>query len=225
MNSNSSRSSSVPRILLLSLTTAVLLLPILFFIVSRFDTLKQLPVYGNKTTNTNGDTIYHQIPDFHFVTHENKSINLDSLSGKIHVADFFFTTCPGICPKLSKNLEEVHDFINTISDVVIVSYSIDPKNDSLPALAAYAKKHHANPQKWSFVRGQQDSVYTLATKGYLVPTESGGGHENGFLHSQRIILVDKQLRIRGFYDGLDQNEINRLITEIKTLVAEYKDLP
>lgn len=225
MTIHNSRSAGVPRALLLAGIAGVLLLPVIFFVVSHlYSATERLPILGNKTLSPSGDTIYHQIPNFHFVTHENKPISLDSLAGKIHVADFFFTTCPGICPKLSKSLEKVHTLANTVSGLRLVSYSIDPKNDSIPALAAYAQKHHANPKKWSFVRGSQDSVFSLAFKGYLVPVESGNGPENGFLHSQKIILVDKQFRIRGFYDGLDPNEINRLLSEIKLLIAEYEDL-
>ena len=223
---NFSSNPNSKRFFLVVAVILVLQLPAIFFIISKFNhQVDKLPIYGNKEMASNGDTIYHKLPDFHFVTQENKPISLDSLAGKIHIADFFFTTCPGICPKLTKNLEKVHAFVNTVSAVHIVSYSIDPKHDSIPVLAAYAKKHRANPAKWSFVWGNQDSIYALATKGYLVTAEQGNGPENGFLHSQKVVLIDKEFRIRGFYDGLNPAELERMIAEIKLLMAEYKDLP
>lgn len=185
----------------------------------------KLPIYGNHTpiTRTVGektttDTLYQTIPDFKTVNQYGDSISSKSLSGKIYVADFFFTTCPSICPIMHRNMLNVYNAYKNDKDIKIISYTIDPKHDSVNVLKSYADKLGIASNSWWLLQGKKEEIYKLS-ESYLVskPQEDA---KQLFIHDGYFILVDKQKRIRGTYDGTVPDQVTHLIADIKTLKAE-----
>jgi protein SCO1/2 len=181
---------------------------------------RTLPIYGNRepvTKTVNGktvtDTLYQTIPDFKFVNQYGDSINRKSLDGSIYVADFFFTSCPNICPVMHRNMLEVYNTFKNTGDFKIISQSIDPKHDSVKVLKEYADKLGIEGNTWWFLQGDKDETYKLG-KSYMVTVKDGGVHDGYFL------LIDKAKRIRGSYLGTDPAEVKKLIADIKILQAE-----
>lgn len=209
-----------------AITGALLLIvPVILLLLLNFcgtNNYKTLPILGPKTIDEKGDTLYHHLPYFQFVNHLNQSYGSDSLKGKIHVANFIFTTCQGICPRMSLHFKELQEKISGYSDVVLVSITVDPKRDSVPTLAEYAMKYQAQPNLWKFLFAPQDSIVFLATKGYFLPLDvSGKGREFGITHSEMAVLVDKDLRIRGFYDLTNAQNIKTIEEDVRMLKYEY----
>lgn len=199
---------------------------ILLFTACKFNnTPPALPIYGNRqpvTKTVDGktitDTLYQTIPDFKTVNQYGDSINVKSLNGDIYVADFFFTTCPSICPVMHRNMLNVYDEFKTDPNFKIISYTIDPKHDSVTVLKKYADKLGITGNTWWLLQGQREETYQLATS-YLVnkPQEDA---KQQFIHDGYFILVDKQKRVRGSYDGTDPQQVSKLIEDIKALKAE-----
>jgi protein SCO1/2 len=184
-----------------------------------------LPIYGNRqpvTKTVNGktitDTVYQTISAFKTVNQYGDSINNKSLDGEIYVADFFFTTCPSICPIMHRNMLNVYNTFKNKGDIKIISYTIDPKHDSVPVLKKYADKLGISGNTWWFLQGKKDDIYKLS-ESYLVrkPQEDA---KQQFIHDGSFILVDKQKRIRGAYDGTDPKQVDQMIADIKTLQNE-----
>lgn len=162
----------------------------------------------------------HRIADFKLVNQNGDTVTLKNLDGKIYVADFFFTTCPTICPKMSDQMHRVYEKYLNNPNVVIVSHTVMPEVDSVPVLKAYADKYHANAEKWIFLTGPKEEIYQLARKSYFAVITEGDGGVSDFIHTENFILVDKQKRIRGFYDGTSKEDVDRLIKEIVYLLKE-----
>ena len=176
-----------------------------------------------ESTNDKGekvfDSVYHLIPNLKFQTQNGDSLMLDSLHGNIYVANFFFATCPGICPKLSNSLERVQEAFVRDNNFKIVSFTVDPAKDTLAALRKYADLHNAVPGKWWFLRGSKDDVFEVARKGFKVTAkdDEDGGPE-AFIHSEKLVLVDQDGNIRGYYSGVDSNRVNKLMGDIVLLL-------
>jgi len=193
---------------------------------------KTLPIYGNRepvTKVVNGqtvsDTIYQTIPPIKFINQYGDSISNKNLDGKIYVADFFFTTCPSICPIMQRNMLNVYNAYKNTEDVKILSYTIDPKHDSVKVLKQYADKLEVSGNMWWFLQGKKEETYQLAEKNYLVAVKSDSTAAGGFIHQGYFVLIDKKSRIRGAYDGTQANEVNKLIEDIKILKAEKDEQP
>lgn len=182
-----------------------------------------LPYYGEKILADNGkDTIYHSIPSFKFVNQNGDTVSDKTYDGKIYVADYFFTTCKTICPKMTSELIRVQEkFAYTNGMVQILSHTVNPENDSVPVLKAYANMVHADQKMWNFVTGDKKQLYDVARNGYLLNALEGDGGPDDFIHSELFILVDKEKHIRGIYDGTKITEVSKLIDGIKVLMAEY----
>ncbi|WMJ74903.1 SCO family protein [Cytophagaceae bacterium ABcell3] len=163
----------------------------------------------------------HTIPEFSFVSHTGDSISLSDIKGKITVADFFFTRCSGICPEMTSELTRVQENFIDNEDIKIVSFTVDPENDDVEVLANYAAEYKADSRKWSFVTGEKEELYSLARKGFFVTAMEEVDIEDDFIHSEKLILIDKEGRIRGYYTGTDREDVDRLITEINLLLHEY----
>lgn len=168
------------------------------------------------------DTFYQTIPHFSFVNQDSVIINNDSLSNSIYVADFFFTSCPSICPMMSKNMLSVYQKYKGNNEVRFISYTIDPKYDTVPVLKKYADKLGVEGTQWSFLLGERDSVYTLARNGYMNYAQENADIPGGVEHSGYFILVDKDRRIRGAYDGTDKKQVEDLKSDMDILLNEYK---
>lgn len=176
----------------------------------------ELPVYGEK----NDDSTFHSIQDWKLIDQNGKEISNHDLEGKIYVADFFFTTCQGICPKMSNQMERVSEKFRGNYDVHFLSHTVKPSEDSVSVLKAYADEHHADDKQWHFVTGDKKQIYELARKSYLSSVTEGDGGPDDFVHTQFFTLIDGKRRIRGFYDGTDSTEVNKLIDDIFTLTGE-----
>lgn len=162
----------------------------------------------------------HRIADFSLINQNGDTITLNNLEGKIYVADFFFTTCPTICPKMSEQMHRVYEKFRDNPEVMIVSHTVMPEVDSVPVLKKYAEKYNADADKWIFLTGPKEEIYQLARKSYFAVITKGDGGESDFIHTENFILVDKQKRIRGFYDGTSKEDVDRLIKEIGYLLKE-----
>jgi protein SCO1/2 len=188
---------------------------------------KKLPIYGNRepvTRVVNGqkvtDTAYQIIPPFKYINQYGDSISDKDLAGKIYVADFFFTSCPSICPIMQRNMLNVYNAFKNADDVKILSYTIDPKYDSVAVLKKYADKLGVSGKTWWFLQGKKDDTYTLAEKSYLVAVGQDKTVPGGYVHQGYFVLIDKQKRIRGSYDGTNDKQVDQLIDDIKTLKTE-----
>ncbi|MCH7403119.1 SCO family protein [Belliella kenyensis] len=162
--------------------------------------------------------IQHQIPEFNLISQNNETIGRTDMNGKVTIVDFFFTSCPSICPVMSTEMERVDDVFRNVEDVQIFSISIDPEYDTPEVLQSYAMKHNANPDKWHFLTGDKSDIYELARCGFILPTIDGEGVADDFVHSDKFVLVDGEGRIRGYYSGTSREDVDRLILETKILL-------
>jgi len=170
------------------------------------------------------DTIYHTVPAFSFTDHHGKVFDSSMLDTSIYIAEFFFTSCKTICPDMNRNLQSVQNKYKNDPDVKILSFTVDPETDSVPVLASYAKQHHAIDGKWFFLTGDQAKIFELARSGYFLAAVQNASGPEEFSHSEQLVLVDRDKRIRGYYDGTDDLDVSRLMDEIKVLQWEYKNL-
>ena len=201
----------------------VILFPVVFWLVlvRGHNNFKPLPVVGPYDIGVSGDTIYHTIPHFEFTNQEGKIISDKNTEGNIYVANFFFSTCKTVCPKMNEQVYRVQEAFKGNKDIHFLTFTVDPENDTVEALAQYAKTMKADNSKWWFLTGPKDSIYQLAREGFLVPA-SLGETAGDFFHSQDLILIDKEKRMRGIYDGTTIAEVDTLIDEIKVLLKEYE---
>lgn len=180
-----------------------------------------LQVLGQKKLGGKGaDTIYHTVGGFKLVNQNKDTITEKFTDNKIYVADFFFATCQSICPQMSTQLNRVQNEFKSDNDFLILSHTVNPSHDTAEVLFAYAGKYQALPNKWYFLTGSKKTIYDLARYDYLVNALEDDGTPEGFLHSELFLLIDKQKRIRGMYDGTDSIQVNKLIADIKLLKTE-----
>ncbi|MEG1025189.1 MAG: SCO family protein [Flavobacterium sp.] len=163
---------------------------------------------------------YHTIADFSFVNQNGDTITQKNYEGKIYVADFFFTTCGSICPKMTTNLEEVQKAVLNNPKVMLLSHTVFPEVDSIPVLKAYAVKHSVVDSKWNLVTGDKKEIYTMARKSYLAVKLGRPDQLYDMVHTENFVLVDQKRRVRGFYDGTNKEEIKRLLEDIDFLCKE-----
>lgn len=183
--------------------------------------IRTLAYFGPKTYHKIKDTSYHTIAPFFFTDQYGEKVTENEVKGKVYITDFFFTTCQSICPVMSKELERVYEKFKGRNDFMILSHTVDPETDSIKQLMDYAKQHGVNDHKWLFVTGEKKHLYEMARNSYLLNAEQGDGGEEDFIHTQNFALIDKERHIRGFYDGTDSIEINRLIVDLNCLFDEY----
>tara|TARA_B100001093_G_scaffold17827_1_gene16181 strand:- start:1012 stop:1668 length:657 start_codon:yes stop_codon:yes gene_type:complete len=164
----------------------------------------------------------HQISDFKLLSQMGDTVTLRDLEGKIYVADFFFTTCANICPKMTAQMKDLHDFYIDDNDIFFVSHTVYPEIDSVEVLRAYAEDYKVNPNKWVMLTGDKKEIYELARKSYFAVLTDGDGGERDFVHTENFVLIDKFQRIRGYYDGTLKNEMKRLRSDIEILRTEYR---
>ncbi len=176
----------------------------------------QLPILGVKQL-VNGDTIYHTIPDFEFINQDSISISQELFENKIYVTDFFFTSCPTICPKMKQQMLRIHDAYKDQPEVLLLSHSIDPTYDTPSVLQKYAESLGISSDKWHLVTGDQQAIYDMADE-YLVSVAEDSSVPGGYIHGGHFILIDKNRRIRGYYDGTKKEEVDQLMKDIQLLL-------
>ena len=164
---------------------------------------------------------FHKIAPFSLTNQNGLTITEKDYMNKIYVADFFFTTCPSICPKMTENMGLIQENIKTDNQVLLLSFSVTPEIDSVQQLKRYAIEKGVIDSKWNLLTGDKKEIYELARKSYLAVKSNGDGGEHDMIHTENFILVDPEKRIRGFYDGTDTNAMDELLSDIKVLQMEY----
>ena len=165
----------------------------------------------------------HYVQNFSLINQSGDTISQTNFKQSIYVADFFFTTCRSICPKMTKQMARVQEVYKTQDDVKFLSHSVTPAIDSVSVLAAYANEFGAIPNKWHLVTGSKPHIYELARKSYFAVTDAGNGDEHDFIHTENFVLIDKNKQIRGFYDGTNTEEVDQLIEDIALLLNQEKN--
>lgn len=167
------------------------------------------------------DTLYHSIPSFTFTNQFGDTVSEQVVKDKIYVADFFFTSCPTICPVMKKNMLKVYKSIQNTDEVAILSHTIDPVHDTPAVLLKYTEDLGIAGDQWLFLTGEKSDIYGIAQKGYFIAANEDGKAPGGFIHSGAFTLVDKEKRVRGVYDGTDDESVKKLISDIAILQKEY----
>ncbi|NJW52084.1 SCO family protein [Salinimicrobium oceani] len=190
---------------------------------------KRLPVYqpdmvNNELVDSTMQEVrkYHKIKDFRLFNQNGDTITQDFYQDKIYVADFFFTTCQTICPIMTDHMLKIQQKIKEDREVLLLSHTVIPNYDSVPVLRKYADEKGVIDEKWNLVTGDKKEIYDLARKSYLAAKSDGDGGTFDMIHTENFVLVDKERRIRGFYDGTSPNAITQLLEDIEVLKKEYR---
>jgi protein SCO1/2 len=201
---------------------AILLLPSLLYLGlhTGVNNFKRLPYFGPKALDANSDTLYHKIPNFQFTNHLGNEVSSADYSGKIYVADFFFVSCPTICPQMATHMFELQKHFYDRSDFQLLSHTVNPEHDTVEVLAAYADKVHGIDSIWNFVTGPKEDIYKVAFEGYFANAMEDEVAPGGFLHSSSLFLIDREGHIRGIFDGTSTKEVNSLMDAIEILYRE-----
>ena len=191
---------------------------------------KRLPVYQPSMVNPElvDSTLvyvkkYHSIADFKLINQNGDTISQADYADKIYIADFFFTTCPTICPVMTANMADLQQINKDDDEVMLLSHSVTPEIDSVPQLKKYALEKGVIDVKWNLVTGDKKQIYELARKSYLAVLTDGDGGPYDMIHTENFILVDKERRIRGFYDGTSSEEVAQLLEDLRVLKSSYRN--
>ncbi len=191
---------------------------------------KRLPIYQPSMVNPElvDSTLvyvkkYHSIADFKLINQNGDTITQANYADKIYIADFFFTTCPTICPLMTANMADIQQIIKGDEEVLLLSHSVTPEIDSVQQLKKYALEKGVIDAKWNLVTGDKKQIYELARKSYLAVLTDGDGGPYDMIHTENFILVDKERRIRGFYDGTSSEEVAQLLEDLKVLKSSYRN--
>ena len=177
-----------------------------------------LPYLGHHDI-LNGDTTYHRVPDFNYLTQDSVLLSSTAIEGKVWVAKFFFTKCPTICPPMTASMHElVKELDEYANEIVFLSFTIDPENDTPKQLRAYRKTYEIEHLNWFFLTGDETETHDLGVHGFFIHAQADEDAPGGFAHSPNFVLVDENRNIRGVYDGLEKQERERLVSDIKHLL-------
>jgi protein SCO1/2 len=190
--------------------------------------VEYLPYYNDDsftphwlTPNTKEEKAFHKIPDFSLQNQLGETVTQSTFDNKIYITDFFFTTCPGICPKMTGNMAKIQEEFKNDQDVLLLSHSVMPSTDSVSVLNAYATNNNVIANKWHLVTGDRQQIYDLGRDHYFVESDLGEIKSiDDFLHTENFLLIDKNKHIRGIYNGLNRASIAQLIIDIKALKIE-----
>jgi len=205
---------------------------ILYLFYNALQPKRVLPIYQPNMVNTELVAPdmqyirkYHSIPDFSLINQLGDTITAQSFDQKIYIADFFFTSCLTICPIMTDHMAQIQAQIMDMPEVMLLSHSVTPLRDSVPVLYQYAQEKGVNAKKWHLVTGPKKEIYDLARKSYLVAKEENGGNAGPFdlVHTENFVLIDKQKRIRGYYDGTDAKAIETLMEDLALLRKTYAE--
>ncbi len=210
---------------------SLLILPFLIYFFFVYGSEENFFVTLDYVGPTEADTIYYQVPEWEFTTQDDTLLSSEELQGRITLVNFFFTTCPSICPAMNYNVKQVQDRFKGYENFRIASFTVNPEHDTVEVLKKYENKIGAIPGIWYFLTGNRDEIYQTARDHFLSAMEDSTA-DGGFLHSENLVLVDWEGRIRsgkddfgnlkGVYNGLNPDEINTLKDDIKVLIAEYE---
>jgi protein SCO1 len=216
----------------------IILIPLLFFIVTDYKSRGAVAMprryYPDSVIEqvrdgkTFYDTVWHRVRNIELTNQLGNTVSLDSLTGRVIVADFFFTRCPSICPTLTKNMKKLQDALKLKDDmrltdtsfVHFLSFSIDPVRDSVPVLKKYGDKYGVNPDVWWLLTGPKKTIYDFSLDEMKLAAEDGEGVDSNFIHTGKMVLLDKDHVIRGYYNGLDSADVSRLASDIVFIMLE-----
>jgi protein SCO1/2 len=198
---------------------ALLSLAALFAACGMDEKPRKLPILGERDVTPAGDTLYPKIPDFRFVNQDSQLVTNATFAGKAYVVDFFFIHCPTICPKVKANGLRVYQKFKNDDRLLMLSHSIDVRNDTVAALRHHAEKLGIDAKKWHLVTGDHDEIYAIADNYFSVAVEDPSA-PGGFDHSGRLILVDKNRHVRSFCDGTNAEDVDRFMKDIESLLKE-----
>jgi protein SCO1/2 len=190
--------------------------------------VEYLPYYNEESFTANWlipgtkeEQEFHKIPDFSLTNQLGENISHKTFENKIYITDFFFTTCPGICPQMTGNMFKIQEEFKNDNEILLLSHSVMPKTDSISALKNYAKFNGVIDNKWHLVTGDKNEIYSLGRDHYFVENDLGEEKSiDDFLHTENFLLIDKEKHIRGIYNGLNRASIAQLIIDIKALKKE-----
>lgn len=186
------------------------------------NSVSSLPYFNSADFTPEWDTAKHKIPEFSFTNQNGILVTNKTYEGKMYISDFFFTSCPGICPKLTKNMASIQEAYKNDNDIMLLSHTVMPWRDSVPLLKDYAIKNNVLDNKWNLVTGDKDEIYQIARTGYFADEDfTKTQDESNFIHTENFVLVDKQGYIRGVYNGTLEIDIERLKRHIKILKREF----
>lgn len=186
---------------------------------------KEIAIYGPKEVDATGDTLYHIIPDFEFTNQYGERIQSSKADNSYSIVNFFFTSCKTICIPMNQEMNRVYHEFKDRKDVVLYSITVDPETDSVQALLNYAQQFpNLEKGKWQFLTGAKQDIYTLAQKHFFL-TAMQDTLIPDFIHDDRIVILDKERRIRGFYTATNKEEVKRLIDELKVLLFKEVEIP
>lgn len=216
---------SIPTLVVMGVFSVIMI----YAIYSLLTPEKKLPVFNPADVNPKlvDESVahirsHHKVSDFELINQNGDTITQANYEGKIYVADFFFTRCLTICPVMTNNMEKLQEVFLNDDDVMFLSHSVTPVIDSVSVLRAYADVKGVIDAKWNITTGSKKHIYKLARKSYFAVLEDGDGGLQDFVHTENFVLVDKKKQIRGFYDGTDLEDIDRLIADIRILQNESK---
>lgn len=203
----------------------IFVLILMFGFISCSNNERKLPFYNSADFTprweTPDDDTFHKIREFDLVDQNGSEFTEKDIEGKISVADFFFTTCPGICPKMTKSMSALQQEFISDNEVQLLSHSVTPDKDSVSVLSEYAKDNGVNYDKWKLLTGDKSEIYDLGRKYYYIEEDLGVNSDTSiFLHTENFVLIDKDRHIRGIYNGLDKNSMTALSEDIKVLKQE-----
>jgi protein SCO1 len=184
----------------------------IFWLISNAFKKNNLPVLGEPG---------HVAGSFSFINQDGRPINEKTVENKVTVVEYFFTSCPSICPAMNENLREVHSKFKQDTGFVILSHTVDPERDSVHVLKKYAQRYDANAPGWEFLTGDRNALYKSASQDYLLSAVDSGS--TNFIHTQYLVLLDRRRRIRGFYDGTSKESVMKLESDIKSLLDDGPD--
>ena len=217
---------SIPTLIFLAIFSTIAI-PIFYYLL-KVD--KKLKIYSHADVNPSlvdvsvkHITKDHTIADFSLINQNGEIITKNDYKNKIYIADFFFTSCTNICIAMVYNMNELQEFYKNDNDILFLSHSVTPETDSVPILKEYAKNKGVIDGKWNVTTGDKKHIYELARKSYFAVIEDGDGGKDDFIHTEQFILVDKEYRIRGFYDGTNKKDMEKLKQDVFLLRVEYKD--
>ncbi len=205
---------------------SILGVPTLYFLIKADE---RLPIYNPADINprlvdasVRSKTKNHTVSDFELRNQNGEKITQDTFKNKIYVTDFFFTRCQTICLVMALNMHELQEHYKHDNEVLFLSHSVTPTIDSIPILREYADKKEVLDGKWHVTTGSKKHIYDLARKSYFAVLDEGNGDENDFIHTENFVLIDKERRIRGIYDGTQKENMQKIIKDITLLKEEYK---
>ena len=214
---------SIPTIIVMGVFSVIMI----FAIYSILNPDKRLPIYSPADVNprlVDDDVRHirkgHTISNFSLINQNGEIVTQKDYENKIYVADFFFTRCQTICPVMTNNMVKIQEAFENDNSIMLLSHSVTPVMDSIPILREYADMKGVDDKKWNITTGEKTHIYELARKSYFAVVDEGDGGLQDFIHTENFVLVDKKKQIRGYYDGTDAKDIDRLIIDIKLLLQE-----